>query len=201
MKASEYDLGIVGFSYKGEQIVKVETTHDLLVHELADLYDAEQQLVRALPKIAKAAHAKELQASLESHLDVTKSQVKRLEAAFKTLDQPAKAEHCDGMAGLIKEAEKALEEDMPAEVLDMAIMASAARVEHYEIAGYTSAITLAIGNGSEEVAELLRESLEEEQSAAEELESSLEQAVGAAEQDRTSSRRSSSSNGGRGSKS
>jgi ferritin-like metal-binding protein YciE len=172
---------------------------DLLLHEMQDLYDAEQQLVKALPKMAQGANSQELTRAFEQHLEVTKSQVKRLESAFKQLDKPAKAEHCDGMAGLIKEGEKALKEDMASEIKDMALMGAAARVEHYEIAAYTAAITLAEACGENEVIELLRASLEEERSTAEQLESSLESNSGASGETRRSMQSSQGSRSGNGS--
>jgi ferritin-like metal-binding protein YciE len=174
---------------------------DLLLHEMQDIYDAEQQLVKALPKMAQGANSQELTRAFEQHLEVTKSQVKRLESAFKQLDKPAKAEHCDGMAGLIKEGEKALKEDMASDIKDMALMGAAARVEHYEMAAYTAAITLAEACGENEVVELLRASLEEEQQTAEQLESSLESNSGASGDTRRSMQSSRGSRSGNGSSS
>lgn len=153
--------------------MKMRSMQDLLLHEMQDVYDAEQQLTKALPKMAKGANSAQLRISLEQHLDVTKMQIERLDTAFQRLKETAKGEHCDGMAGLIKEGNKALEEEMPAEMRDVAIMASAARVEHYEMSAYTSAITLAMACGEAEVAALLRQSLDEEMQAAQQLETSM----------------------------
>lgn len=161
--------------------MKMKSVQDLLVHEMQDVYDAEQQLVKALPKLARGANSAQLRQSLEQHLDVTKMQVGRLETAFQHLGETAKGEHCDGMAGLIKEGNKAIEEEMPAELRDLAIMASAARVEHYEISAYTSAITLAMACDQSDVAALLRQNLDEEAQAADELESSMSANAGSTE--------------------
>lgn len=153
--------------------MKMKSVQDLLLHEMQDVFDAEQQLTKALPKMAKGAHSTQLRNSLEEHLQVTKMQIGRLETAFQHLNHEAKGEHCDGMAGLIKEGNKALEEDMTAEMRDLAIMASAARVEHYEMSAYTTALTLAMACGEADVAALLRESLEEEMQAAQLLETNM----------------------------
>src|SRR5262245_47708606 len=110
--------------------------HDLLVDELKDLYHAEKQLTRALPKMAKAATHEGLRDALESHLDETREHVTRLEEAFGALDLSPKAKPCHGMAGIIEEGSDLLEEDAEPQVLDAGIIAAAQRAEHYEIGSY-----------------------------------------------------------------
>jgi ferritin-like metal-binding protein YciE len=172
---------------------KMKSMDQLLEHELADLYDAEQQLVKALPKMAKAATASELRQSIEQHLEVTKEQVRRLEAAFRHLNKEAKAVHCDGMAGLMKEGEKGVEESANGEIRDLTIMAGAARVEHYEMSAYRSALTLAHAQGQKQVAELLQQSMGEEEMTAQHLETTLMQKSGVSQQSMPYSSRSTQS--------
>ncbi len=137
----------------------------LLKKEVMDLYDAEQQLIKALPKMAKAANSEKLRDALEKHLDVTKSQKERLEKVFELMDEKPEAETCDGMKGLIKEGEKVIKEKGDIAVKDAALIASAQKVEHYEIAGYGSAAAFAEELGMEEVKEILGSILEEEEKA------------------------------------
>ena len=117
-------------------MAKLKSLDDLLVHELQDIYHAEGQILKALPKMIKAASHPELQAAFEEHLAQTEGQVERLEQAFKLLGVPAKAKKCDGMAGLIEEGKKMMEEDAAPSVMDAALIAAAQKVEHYEIASY-----------------------------------------------------------------
>ena len=142
--------------------MKLENLHDVLVHELRDLYSAEKQLTKALPKMAKAASSKELAAGFEKHLEETQEHVNRLEAVFEELQVSSRGEKCKGMEGLIKEGSKVLEEEAPGAVIDAMLISAAQRVEHYEIAGYGSAISFAelLGQGS--IARILRETLDEE---------------------------------------
>ena len=116
----------------------VKSVHDLLVDELRDLYHAEKQLVKALPKMAKAAKSDKLRQAFEHHLEETKGQVERLETVFDKLEMPARAKRCEAMAGLIEEAQEMIEEIKTPEVLDAALIAAAQKVEHYEIASYGS---------------------------------------------------------------
>ncbi len=143
----------------------------LFVEELQDLYDAEKQLTRALPKVAKAANDEELGEAIREHLEVTKGHVERLEQAFESLDLKAKGKPCAGMKGIVTESSEAIEEKKADSegVLDVAITGGARRVEHYEIAGYTVAIDMARELGHEDVAALLEETLQEEQKADEKL--------------------------------
>lgn len=144
--------------------MNIESLTDLLVEELQDLYDAEQQLVKALPKLAQAAFSEELREAFELHTSQTQEQVQRLEQVFKALKTPAAAKHCPAMAGLIEEAEELIKEERNADptVLDAALIVAAQKVEHYEIAGYGSARTFAETLGAREATKLLQQTLDEE---------------------------------------
>ncbi len=139
-----------------------ESLKELLVDELKDLYDAEKQLVKALPKMAKAAYDEDLKAGLTEHLEETKEHVARLERVFKLLDETPKAKTCPAMKGLIEEGNEALEEKEASCVRDAQIIGSAQRIEHYEIAAYGTVRTLAETLGEDEVAEILQMTLDEE---------------------------------------
>jgi len=141
----------------------VTTLEDLLVEQVRDLYDAEKQLVRALPKMAEAANSEDLQQAIESHLEETKNQVSRLERVFQELDKPAKGKACKAMRGLVEEGGEALEGDSP--LTDLAIIAAAQRVEHYEISAYGTARAIAQQLGQDTIASLLEETEEEEKAA------------------------------------
>ena len=143
----------------------MEALKKLLQDELEDLYDAEQQLVKALPKMAEASSSPELQQALKQHLTVTQNQVTRLEKVFEALGEKAKRKPCKGMAGIVSEGNEMLEEDLDDSTLDAAIISAAQKVEHYEIASYGTVRTLAQTLGNNEVAELLEETLEEEKEA------------------------------------
>jgi ferritin-like metal-binding protein YciE len=149
--------------------MKIETLDDLLQEELKDIYDAEKQLVKALPKMAKAASSEELKSALEEHLEVTKGQVQRLEQAFDLLGSKAKGKTCAGMKGLIQEGQEVMEEDASEQMMDAALIGAAQRVEHYEIASYGTARTFAERLGHEDVARLMQETLSEEEEADEKL--------------------------------
>jgi ferritin-like metal-binding protein YciE len=135
---------------------------EIYVEELKDLYSAETQLVKALPKMAKAATSDELRAGFEEHLEQTKGHVQRLEDIFKTLGESPKGKTCKGMQGLITEGSEMIEEEDQGEGLDVGLISAAQRVEHYEIAGYGSVAAYADLLGEEEAASLLRTTLEEE---------------------------------------
>ena len=149
--------------------MKVDSLDQLLQEELRDIYDAEKQLVKAIPKMAKAASSPELQEALNEHLATTKGQVTRLEEVFDKLGTKAKGKSCAGMKGLIEEGEEVIGQDASDELKDLAIIGAAQRVEHYEIAAYGTARTFAERLGNEEVAELLQETLTEEEEADEKL--------------------------------
>lgn len=140
----------------------LDSLNALLEKELKDIYSAEKQLVRALPKMAKRASSEELRSALEEHLEVTKGQVNRLEQVFEALGKPAKAKTCKAMQGLIEEATEIMEEDAEDAVMDAGIIAAAQKVEHYEIASYGTVRTWARLVGEEEAAELLQKTLDEE---------------------------------------
>jgi len=146
--------------------VKANSLRELLVEELKDLYDAEHQLIKALPKMAEAASSEDLRAAIEEHLEKTEQQAERLKQVFSQLDESPKAQKCKGMEGLIKEGTDIIkEDDMDPEVKDAAIISAAQRVEHYEIAGYGCVRTWANLLGENEVASLLEQTLEEEKGA------------------------------------
>ncbi len=116
---------------------------ELYIDELKDLYNAENQLVKALPKLAKAANSDELRQGFEEHLEQTKGHVQRLEQIFEMLDESPKGKKCKGMEGLIAEGSEAMEEDYEGSLLDAALIGAAQRVEHYEIAGYGTVRSMA----------------------------------------------------------
>jgi ferritin-like metal-binding protein YciE len=140
----------------------MESLQDLLVHDLKDIHDAEQQIIKALPKMIKAVSSAELRRAFEEHLDVTKGQVERLERVFEILDEAPARKKCKGMAGLIEEGAELLKEDAEASVLDAGLITAAQKVEHYEIAAYGSARTYAEFLGHRDAAGLLQQSLDEE---------------------------------------
>ena len=141
---------------------KITTPKDLLVEELKDLYSAETQLLKALPKMSKAAESEELKEAFDNHTKQTEEQAARLEKILKQLDETAGGKKCKAMEGLIKEAKEILEEEATPILKDMALIVAAQKVEHYEIAGYGSARTLAELMGEDEIAETLQETLDEE---------------------------------------
>jgi ferritin-like metal-binding protein YciE len=145
--------------------MKLETLHDLYVDELKDLYSAENQLLKALPKMAKAASSPDLRKAFESHLKETQGQVQRLERIFKKLDVSPKGKKCKAMEGLIEEGKEVMDEDGDPAVLDAALIAAAQRVEHYEMAGYGCVRTCARQLGYDQAADLLQQTLDEEGAA------------------------------------
>src|SRR5687768_3349443 len=116
--------------------MRLDSMENLFLHEIKDLHNAEKQLVKALPKMAKAAASEQLRTLIEEHLEETKAQVERLEQIFDQLGKPARGIHCKGMEGLIAEGDEMMEEDGDDAVKDAALIAAAQRVEHYEIATY-----------------------------------------------------------------
>lgn len=141
---------------------EITSMEGLLLHEVQDLYHAEKQLVKALPKVAQKASSPELKSAVEEHLQQTEGHVNRLEQVFQLLGQPAKGVKCKGMAGIIEEAEEVMKQKGTPETLDAAIIMSAQKVEHYEIAGYGSAATWAGMMGRQDIKQLLGQTLEEE---------------------------------------
>jgi len=149
--------------------MKMKTLQDLFVHELKDLHSAEKQIIKALPKMIKAASNEELRTALEEHLEETEEQLRRLEQLFEQFELPTRGPKCQAMEGLIEEGKEALEESMEDDVRDAAIIAAAQRVEHYEMAGYGCARTFAEQLGHHDAAQLLQQTLEEEKAADEKL--------------------------------
>jgi ferritin-like metal-binding protein YciE len=136
--------------------------HDLLVDELKDLYNAENQLIKALPRMAKAATAPELRRAFEKHLVETRRQAQRLEQIGRALDVKMTGKKCKGMEGLINEGKELLQEDMEENALDAGLIGAAQKVEHYEIAAYGTARTHAEMMGHDKIARLLQQTLDEE---------------------------------------
>lgn len=145
------------------------TLDQLFQQELQDLYDAENQIVKALPKMAEAATDEELASAFQQHLEVTKKQVQRLDKIFQKLGIKPEGKTCEGMQGLIREGEKMISEIEKSAILDAALIGAAQKVEHYEISGYGTARTMAEVLGQQEAAELLEETLDEEKETDENL--------------------------------
>ena len=145
--------------------MKLKTLDDLLIKELRDLYNAEKQLIKALPKMAKAASSEALQAAFTEHLEVTKEQARRLESIFETLNVGSRGPKCAAMEGLIEEGDELMKEDASPAVMDAGLIGAAQRVEHYEIAGYGVARTFARLLGHDKIADMLQETLDEEADA------------------------------------
>ena len=143
-------------------MAKISSPRDLLVEELKDLYSAENQLIKALPKMAKAAESEELREAFETHLKETEEHAARLEKIGEQLGESMKGKKCKAMEGLVAEGKEIMEEDAVPAMLDLALIGAAQKVEHYEIAGYGTARTLAELAGESEVAETLQETLDEE---------------------------------------
>jgi ferritin-like metal-binding protein YciE len=145
--------------------MSLDTLEKLYVSELRDLYSAENQLLKALPKMAKGASSPELKDAFEKHLEQTRGHVERLEQVFEQLDESPKGKTCKAMKGLIEEGSEILEEDGEDSVLDAGIIVAAQKVEHYEIASYGSVRTFANLLGQDEAAKLLQSTLDEESEA------------------------------------
>ncbi len=142
--------------------MKLNTLKDLFIHELKDLYSAEKQIIKALPKMAKAATNQELAAGFQEHLEQTREHAERLEEILSSYDQTTRGPKCKGMEGLLAEGSEMMEEEADEEVRDAGLIAAAQRVEHYEIAGYGTARAYASLLGDKESAKLLQTTLDEE---------------------------------------
>jgi ferritin-like metal-binding protein YciE len=142
---------------------------ELLIEELRDIYHAEGQLLKALPKMAKAAQSERLKEAFERHLEETEQHVERLERAFESLGEPVKGKKCQAMEGLIAEGKEVIDEHSESPMLDAALICAAQKVEHYEIASYGTICTWADLLGLDEVSELLKETLDEEKTTDETL--------------------------------
>lgn len=138
---------------------------DLFAHQIEDLYDAEQRLTKALPKMAEAANSNQLRQAIQHHLTETQGHISRLETIFREIGMEPKRETCDAMKGLISEGEDMVKAKGDPDIKDAAIIAAAQRVEHYEIAGYGTARTFALRLGLRQAADLLQQTLNEEAAA------------------------------------
>jgi ferritin-like metal-binding protein YciE len=147
----------------------LKSVHDLLLDELRDIYHAERQLLKALPKMAKASNSGQLRQAFEHHLEETNGHVERLDRVFETLGKGARGQRCEAMQGLIEEAQELIDEIETPEVLDVGLITAAQKVEHYEISAYGSARALAESLGQDEIVKLLDETLGEEKKADEKL--------------------------------
>ena len=139
-----------------------KTMQDLLIEDLRDIYHAEKQIAKALPKMARAASSDQLRKAFETHLEQTNGQIERLQQVFEEMDTRPRGKHCDAMEGLISEAQEILEMGLAPEVQDAALIAAAQKVEHYEIASYGTLHAYATACGLDKVAQLLDETLQEE---------------------------------------
>ena len=149
--------------------MSIKTMDDLFVATLKDIYYAEKQILKALPGMVKKAKGKDLKDALETHRQETEGQVERLDQVFKLLGVPAKGKKCEGMAGLLEEGKKIMEEDAEPSVMDAALISAAQKVEHYEIASYGCLCTYAEMLGYDQVHDLLGQNLEEEEVTDEKL--------------------------------
>jgi len=141
------------------------TLHDAFIDELRDTYDAEKQLTKALPKLAKASTNPKLRQAFESHLKETQGQIARLEQVFEALDEKVRGKHCDGIEGIIEEGKSVMEEDFDDATMDACLIAAGQRAEHYEMAAYGTLVAWAEAMGHREAAELLQQTLDEEKAA------------------------------------
>jgi ferritin-like metal-binding protein YciE len=157
--------------------MKLDNLRKLYIEELRDLYSAENQLLKALPKMAKGAASTELKQAFENHLEETEGHVERLEQIFEDLDESPKGKTCQAMKGLVEEGSEILEEEGEESVLDAGIIAAAQKVEHYEIASYGSVRTFAELLGQKEAVKLLQQTLDEEGAADEKLNELAEEIV------------------------
>jgi ferritin-like metal-binding protein YciE len=145
------------------------TLHDAFIDELRDAYDAEKQLLKALPKLAKAASSPDLKQAFLMHRDETQGQISKLEEVFASLDEKVRGKHCDGIAGIIEEGKAIMEEDFDEAAMDASLIAAGQRAEHYEMAAYGTLVAWAKAMGHEDAADLLQQILDEEKAADEKL--------------------------------
>ncbi len=142
---------------------QMKDLNELLVHDLQDLYDAEHQVAEALPKMVEAASSEELKTAFQEHLAQTEEHINRLKEAFRLMNKRAQRVSCKGMQGLIEEGSELMQEQSAGEVLDAALISAAQKVEHYEMASYGSARTYAYLLDMKDVAQLLQQTLDEEE--------------------------------------
>jgi ferritin-like metal-binding protein YciE len=164
-------------SSRRQAMAETGTLHDAFLDELRDAYDAEKQLTKALPKMAKAATSPDLRAAFESHLEETRGHVERLEQVFESLEEKVRGKHCDGIAGIIEEGKSVMEEDFDDETMDACLIAAGQRAEHYEMAAYGTLIAWAKGMGHSEAVRLLEQTLNEEKAADKKLTSLAESGI------------------------
>jgi ferritin-like metal-binding protein YciE len=163
---------------KGDRFMaSASTLHDAFLDELRDLYNAEKQLTRALPKMAKAATSAALVDAFESHLQETLGQIERLEQVFESLGETARGKQCDGIAGIIEEGKDIMSEDFDEATMDASLIAAGQRAEHYEMAAYGTVLAWAKAMGHREAAKLLQQTLDEEKAADEKLSSLAESGI------------------------
>ena len=153
------------------------TLHDAFLDELRDAYDAEKQLTKALPRMAKAASSPDLRKAFEVHLEETRGQIERLERVFQGLDEKVRGKHCDGIAGIIDEGKSVMQEDFDDATMDACLIAGGQRAEHYEMAAYGTLVAWARAMGHTDAADLLQETLDEEKAADAKLSSLAEQGI------------------------
>jgi len=146
-------------------MAEMGTLHDAFLDELRDAYDAEKQLTKALPKLAKAATSTKLRTAFETHLQETQGQIARLEQVFQSLNEPVRGKHCDGIAGIIEEGKSVMEEDFDEITMDACLIASGQRAEHYEMAAYGTLVAWAQAMGHTQAVKLLQQTLDEEKAA------------------------------------
>ncbi len=149
--------------------MKLENLEQLFLQELRDLYDAEDQITEALPKMIEAAHYPELKNALQEHLEITRQQIQRLDQVFDILGEDASGQTCKGMKGVIKEGDEIISQGGDGATVDAGIISAAQRVEHYEMAGYGTVRTYAELLGQQQIASLLQQTLDEEKEADEKL--------------------------------
>ena len=145
------------------------TLRAAFIDELRDAYDAEKQLTKALPKMAKAASSTKLRTAFEEHLEETRGQIERLEQVFESLDEKVRGKHCEGIAGIIEEGKSVMEEDFDDATMDACLIAGGQRAEHYEIAAYGTLIAWAKAMGNMDAVDLLQQTLDQEKMADEKL--------------------------------
>jgi ferritin-like metal-binding protein YciE len=153
------------------------TLHDAFIDELRDAYDAEKQLVKALPKLAKNATNPKLKQAFESHLEETRGHVELLEQVFESLEEKSRGKHCDGIAGIIEEGSNVMGEDFDEDTMDACLIAAGQRAEHYEMAAYGTLIAWARDMGHNQAVKLLQQILNQEKAADEKLTSIAEGGV------------------------
>jgi ferritin-like metal-binding protein YciE len=163
------------------------TLHAAFIDELRDAYDAEKQLTKALPKMAKAATSPKLRTAFEEHLEETRKQVERLEQVFESLDEKVRGKHCEGIAGIIEEGKTVMEEDFDDSTMDACLIAGGQRAEHYEIAAYGTLIAWAKAMGHRDAVDLLQQTLDEEKMADEKLSALAEGGINQAAADASGS--------------